>query len=77
LPASKNFCGAKKLGHARGGKNSGRALEIKTGFSKSVRRQAPDPGLLQGLPDQDRPMSLCEGYGHDADREPVKDFRFD
>ena len=27
-----------------------RALEIKTGFSKSVRRQVPNPGLLRGFP---------------------------
>jgi hypothetical protein len=46
-----------------------RSLEIKAGFSKSVRQQVPNPGLLRGFPAHHRPMSLFEGYGH-ADREP-------
>jgi hypothetical protein len=47
----------------------GRSLESAIRFAKSVRRQAPDLGLLRGFPAHLRPMSLFEGCGH-ANREP-------
>jgi hypothetical protein len=72
VAGKKCFCGAKKVRIPNAIKKQkilDRTLEIKNGFSKSVRRRVPNPGPLRGFPVHLRPMSLFEGYGH-ADREP-------
>jgi hypothetical protein len=67
----KSFCGAKNFENLIVSrlKILSAALEIKTGFSKSFRRRAPQSGLVAGLPRSPSTHVAFEGYGH-AEREP-------